>query len=389
MKKTLLFLLCIVCCTLCTNLKAETLEEKVARLEAKLASLEAKTEATDSVITAEVIEPKKKMQPISVKFDARFDWQSSFVYHADAKPDYASNFNGRYIMFMLDGNISPKFSYSLRYRMIHPNHENSWRGVFNATDWANLTYRPTKNWEITAGKMLVFYGSYEFDKNPLDVYMWSGWGGRVGCFQFGVLGKYITNDGRNNILFQINNSPFADPLDLGALYSYSVQWNGNFGVFNSLYSVNFFEYQPGRFVNYISLGNQFNFGPVTFELDYMNRYGARGTHFLKDFSLIGKLNYNCNNRFNVFVKGGLDYNMAQDENTPTEEVIDMLVLPGERNVYYGAGIEFFPIKDSKNVRIHAFWYSGNNNLSVDGPQSWNKHNVGIGFKWRLVAFERK
>lgn len=389
MKKTLLFLLCIVCCTLCTNLKAETLEEKVARLESKLASLEAKTEATDSVITAEVIEPKKKMQPISVKFDARFDWQSSFVYHADAKPDYASNFNGRYIMFMLDGNISPKFSYSLRYRMIHPNHENSWRGVFNATDWANLTYRPTKNWEITAGKMLVFYGSYEFDKNPLDVYMWSGWGGRVGCFQFGVLGKYITNDGRNNILFQINNSPFADPLDLGALYSYSVQWNGNFGVFNSLYSVNFFEYQPGRFVNYISLGNQFNFGPVTFELDYMNRYGARGTHFLKDFSLIGKLNYNCNNRFNVFVKGGLDYNMAQDENTPTEEVIDMLVLPGERNVYYGAGIEFFPIKDSKNVRIHAFWYSGNNNLSVDGPQSWNKHNVGIGFKWRLVAFERK
>lgn len=389
MKKTLLFLLCIVCCTLCTNLKAETLEEKVARLEAKLASLEAKTEATDSVITAEVVEPKKKMQPISVKFDARFDWQSSFVHHADAKPDYASNFNGRYIMFMLDGNISPKFSYSLRYRMIHPNHENSWRGVFNATDWANLTYRPTKNWEITAGKMLVFYGSYEFDKNPLDVYMWSGWGGRVGCFQFGVLGKYITNDGRNNILFQINNSPFADPLDLGALYSYSVQWNGNFGVFNSLYSVNFFEYQPGRFVNYISLGNQFNFGPVTFELDYMNRYGARGTHFLKDFSLIGKLNYNYNNRFNVFVKGGLDYNMAQDENTPTEEVIDMLVLPGERNVYYGAGVEFFPIKDSKNVRIHAFWYSGNNNLSVDGPQSWNKHNVGIGFKWRLVAFERK
>ncbi|MBO5086336.1 MAG: hypothetical protein J6B65_03750 [Paludibacteraceae bacterium] len=389
MKKTLLFLLCIVCCTLCTNLKAETLEEKVARLEAKLASLEAKTEATDSVITAEVVEPKKKMQPISVKFDARFDWQSSFVHHADAKPDYASNFNGRYIMFMLDGNISPKFSYSLRYRMIHPSHDYTWRGVFNATDWANLTYRPTKNWEITAGKMLVFYGSYEFDKNPLDVYMWSGWGGRVGCFQFGVLGKYITNDGRNNILFQINNSPFADPLDLGALYSYSVQWNGNFGVFNSLYSVNFFEYQPGRFVNYISLGNQFNFGPVTFELDYMNRYGARGTHFLKDFSLIGKLNYNYNNRFNVFVKGGLDYNMAQDENTPTEEVIDMLVLPGERNVYYGVGIEFFPIKDSKNVRIHAFWYSGNNNLSVDGPQSWNKHNVGIGFKWRLVAFERK
>jgi hypothetical protein len=386
MKKTLFIFsfVAIAFTSVFAQATTETLEEKVARLEAQISALEAKTEATDSVITAEVIEPKKKMQPISVKFDARFDWQSSFTHNADAKPGYASNFNGRYLMFMLDGNISPKFSYSLRYRMIHPNHENSWRGVFNATDWANLTYRPTKNWEISAGKMLVFYGSYEFDYNPLDVYMWSAWGGRVGCFQFGVMGKYITDDRRNNILFQINNSPFADPLSLGALYSYSAQWNGNFGVFNALYSVNFFEYQPGRFINYISLGNQFNFGPVKFELDYQNRYGARGTHFLKDFSLIGKLNYNCMNRLNVFVKGGIDYNMAQQEGE--SDVIDMLVLPGERNVYYGAGLEFFPIKDSKNVRIHAFWQSGSNNL--DG-QSWNNHNVGIGFKWRLVAFERQ
>jgi hypothetical protein len=386
MKKTLFIFsfVAIAFTSVFAQATTETLEEKVARLEAQISALEAKTEATDSVITAEVIEPKKKMQPISVKFDARFDWQSSFTHNADAKPSYASNFNGRYLMFMLDGNISPKFSYSLRYRMIHPNHVNSWRGVFNATDWANLTYRPTKNWEISAGKMLVFYGSYEFDYNPLDVYMWSAWGGRVGCFQFGVMGKYITDDRRNNILFQINNSPFADPLSLGALYSYSAQWNGNFGVFNALYSVNFFEYQPGRFINYISLGNQFNFGSVKFELDYQNRYGARGTHFLKDFSLIGKLNYNCMNRLNVFVKGGIDYNMAQEEGE--SDVIDMLVLPGERNVYYGAGLEFFPIKDSKNVRIHAFWQSGSNNL--DG-QSWNNHNVGIGFKWRLVAFERQ
>ena len=384
MKKTLLFVLCIVHCALCINLNAETLEEKVARLEAQISALEAKTAATDSVIIAEVVEPKKKLQPISVKFDARFDWQSSFTHNADAKPDYASNFNGRYLMLMLDGNISSKFSYSLRYRMIHPSHENSWRGVFNATDWAQLTYRPTKNWEITAGKMLVFYGSYEFDKNPLDVYMWSGWGGRVGCFQFGVLGKYITDDGRNNILFQINNSPFADPLSLGAMYSYTVQWNGNFGVFNALYSDNLIEYQPGRFINYISLGNQFNFGPATIEIDYMNRYGARGTKFFDDFSLIGRVKYDVCSQLTIFAKGGLDYNMAQE--VGATDVIDMLILPGERNVYYGAGFEFFPIKDSKNVRIHAFWQSGSNNLD---EQSWNNHNVGIGFKWRLVAFERK
>ena len=66
MKKTLLFVLCAICSVLCINLKAETLEEKVARLEAQLATLEAKTAATDSVLTAEVVEPKKNLQPILV-----------------------------------------------------------------------------------------------------------------------------------------------------------------------------------------------------------------------------------------------------------------------------------------------------------------------------------
>ena len=382
MKKTLLFALCILCGALCINLKAETLEEKVARLEAQISALEAKTVATDSVLTAEVVEPKKKLQPITVKFDARFDWQSSI---ANQGKDFGSNFNGRYLMLMVDGNISSKFSYHLRYRMIHPNHENSWRGVFNATDWANVVYRPTKNWEITAGKMLVFYGSYEFDKNPLDVYMWSGWGGNVGCFQFGVMGKYISNDGRNNVLFQINNSPFANSLDLGNLYSYSAQWNGNFGVFNALYSVNFLEYQPSRFINYISLGNQFNFGPVCLELDYMNRYGARGTHFLKDFSFIGRVKYDICDQFTIFAKGGIDYNMAQEAGE--SDAIDLLVTSGTRYEYYGAGVEYFPIKGSKDVRLHAFWYSDCD--ASTGATRFYNHTIGVGCRFRLTAFDRK
>ena len=390
MKKTLLFALCILCGALCINLKAETLEEKVARLEAQISALEAKTAATDSVLTAEVVEPKKKLQPITVNFDARFDWQSSI---ANQGKDFGSNFNGRYLMLMVDGNISSKFSYHLRYRMIHPNHThefengevNSWRGVFNATDWANVVYRPTKNWEITAGKMLVFYGSYEFDKNPLDVYMWSGWGGNVGCFQFGVMGKYISNDGRNNVLFQINNSPFANSLDLGNLYSYSAQWNGNFGVFNALYSVNFLEYQPNRYINYISLGNQFNFGPVCLELDYMNRYGARGTHFLKDFSFIGRVKYDICDQFTIFAKGGIDYNMAQEAGE--SDAIDLLVTPGTRYEYYGAGVEYFPIKGSKDVRLHAFWYSDCD--ATPGATRFDNHTIGVGCRFRLTAFDRK
>ncbi len=346
--------------------------------ETKAAKNKAARNAADST------QPAKKQQPISIKFDVRADWE--YHHYGDENLDDESGFAGKFLNFILDGNINDQFSYHFRYRF---NKLNSAQDFFEATDWAYLNYDINKNWRLSAGKQVIAIGGYEYDKAPIDVYFYSDFCNYLpACYEFGISGQYTTNDGRNTILFQISNSPFTSKsIRFEGLYAYNLMWYGNYGVFNSMYSVNLIEYKPNRYINYIALGNQFNAGPVCIELDYTNRYGG-GKNFFNDFTVVGKVNYSIKNRVNIFAKGGFDYNNAQNPEdfypglwTPNSMPWDLAVLPGTRYGFYGAGIEFFPMKNSHNVRLHAYWCSSTANTKA--------HNFGIGFRWRLNAFERE
>ncbi|MDE6515725.1 MAG: OprO/OprP family phosphate-selective porin [Bacteroidales bacterium] len=334
---------------------------------------------------ADSTQPAKKQQPISIKFDVRADWE--YHHYGEDGPDDESGFAGKFLNFILDGNINDQYSYHFRYRF---NKLNTMQDFFEATDWAYLNYDINKNWRLSAGKQVIAIGGYEYDKAPIDVYFYSDFCNYLpACYEFGISGQYTTNDGRNTILFQISNSPFTSKsIRFEGLYAYNLMWYGNYGVFNSMYSVNLIEYKPNRYINYIALGNQFNAGPVCIELDYTNRYGG-GKNFFNDFTVVGKVNYSIHNRVNIFAKGGFDYNNAQDpavmDLMPGQKLEDLFwdlaVLPGTHYGFYGAGVEFFPMRNSHNVRLHAYWCSSTANTKA--------HNVGIGFRWRLNAFERE
>ena len=61
---------------------------------------------------------------------------------------------------------------------------------------------------------------------------------------------------------------------------------------------------------------------------------------------------------------------------------DAFVPDGTRYGFIGAGCEFYPIKDKKNLRLHAFWHTNNDNNFKD-------QYLTVGLKWLLTAFERK
>lgn len=314
-------------------------------------------------------------QPISVRFQVRADWEYQLSGIDSVKDD--SGFSGKYLNFLLDGNINEHFSYHFRYRL---NKVNGASDFFEATDWAYLDYDINKNWRVSAGKQVVAFGGIEYDKAPIDVYFWSNYWNNVICYEFGVSGQYTTNDGKSTILAQVCNSPFTSKsYRFDGLYAYNLMWYGRYGAFRSIYSVNMVEYAPSRYINYIFLGNHFNFGPVTLEVDYMNRYGGKGG-FFNDISAVGSVIYNIKDRANVFVKGGYDRNMAQAADTPLDQIMDLTVLPGTEYGFYGAGAEFFPIKNSKDLKMHAFWASNNNNFKA--------HQFSLGFTWTLNAFKR-
>lgn len=310
---------------------------------------------------------------LSVSFDLRADWQYNISGIDTIKDSHA--FTGKFLNFMVNGDINRYFSYSLRYRL---NKLTKLQDFFEAADWVYLTCKFNKNWSVTAGKLVVGVGGFEYDKAPIDVFFWSGYAlGIPSCYEFGLQGKYTTSDAKNDIVLQVTNSPFTSATyRFENLYSYNLLWYGNYKYFQSIYSVNFMEYAQNKYINYIALGNKFNINPISIELDYMNRYGGRGG-FFNDFSVIGKIIY-THNYFDVYVKGGYDYNMSQPE-TDTD-VMDLIVLPGTKYAYYGAGINYYPIKNSKDVRLHAFWHSNNDN--------YKSHVVGVGIKCLLRAVDK-
>lgn len=330
-----------------------------------------------------------KKQPISVHFNVRVDWENHLTDLGDSVA-CKSAFSGKYINFMLNGNISDNFSYHFRYRFNRFTKETAFGdffgAFFDAVDWAYLDYDIDPNWRVSAGKQMVYIGGFEYDYAPIDVYFWSGANENITCYEMGVSGQYTTNDGRNTFVAQITNSPFSSRSSrFENMYAYNLAWYGNYGVYRSIWSVNMMNYAKGKFVNYIALGNRFNVGSVlAVELDYVNRYYLGQGSFFGDFSLIGNVIINIKNRANIFVKGGFDYNNTENA--------DVLVGPfavatdnsdiGRESGYIGAGAEFFPLKNSKDIRLHAYWTTNNR------TDNFKSHTVALGFTWLLRAFDR-
>lgn len=316
---------------------------------------------------------------ISIRMDVRFDGEITGYGKDDLtgeRPSAESGFVGRYLKILADGKINDKFSYSFRHRLYLDNGDT--RAFFNATDWANVTYRPNSSFSVTAGKQMICIGTIEYDYAPIDVYFASDFWNHVSPFQIGINVGYSPAKG-HQLYAQVTNSPFSKKA-LENLYAYNVIWYGRLApAVSTIWSVNMIEYEQGHFINYLALGNKIDLGRTVVDLDYMNRYAGKGTAFFEDFSLHGKVSCAVSERVNVFAKGGYDVNRAQDAGTGF--VYDRYVLPGVELGFYGAGVEYFPIKAAKkSLRLHAFWCSSTANPV---PQTFN-----VGVRWQMKVLER-
>lgn len=308
---------------------------------------------------------------LSIRFDLRLDG----VFNTYNFDEVETGFVGKYFKFLVDGKIDDRFSYSLRQRLYKDNGTPS--SFFGATDWAYLTYRINKNWNISAGKQVVLIGGYEYDQAPIDVYFWSDFWNNVNPFQIGASIGYTTNDGNHTLIGQVTNSPFAATA-LNNCFAYNLIWYGNFDKFKTIYSYNAIEYQDSDFIHYLALGNQFNHENFSWELDYMLRASAQQSNLFSDYSIISRMTYDLNDQIRIFLKGGYDQNKAQD---PGMIPYDRYVLPGVQYAYYGGGIELFPIqKMKKTLRVHAYVYSNNNDPQ---PISFN-----VGVRWQMNVLKK-
>ena len=313
-----------------------------------------------------------------VGIEARFDYLNQAV--AGVHSDAGSGFKVRYFNLRLDGQISPKFSYSWRQRF---NRANSISEFAQNTDWLHLTYKPTQNWAISAGKQVLMIGGWEYDRAPMDLYFCSEFWNNVNCYQIGASVAYTTNAGNDTILFQACQSPYDTTNGGVDYYAYNLYWSGSHGCYTALYSLNFMQYAPGKFDKYIALGNQFKFGDATIQIDLMNR-GPKVKDLLFDnFSIMGEVSYLIADRVNLFAKA--TYDKIGDSSISASGLI-----PGTEITRVGGGVEYYPMggQGNRDVRLHAaYGYNFGTNTNPDGTALDKGSYFTVGLTWRIDVMQ--
>lgn len=307
---------------------------------------------------------------VKLQAEVRLDYQHDWLDGHTVKDN--TGFEGKYINFRLDGNITDGLSYSWRQRLNKPHKDASF---FDATDWVYLNY-DFGRWSVAGGKQVVAIGGWEYDRAPIDLYGCSVFWNNVPCYQIGGSVSFRPS-AADRLTFQLCESPFYTPENRD-MYAYNLMWNGRHGIFEAIWSANLLEYAPDRYISYLALGNRFSFGKVALELDLMNRAAARQTFFLRDMSVMGELAYAPTAKWKVFGKMTYDVNRTHSD-------ADLCVSPGTEMKMAGAGVEFFPLADGRHtLRLHAnLFYSWGSNGNTADVMQIRTMLVDFGVKWNM------
>lgn len=297
-------------------------------------------------------------------------------------------FRGDYFNFLLGGEVGDHISYFIRQRIIPIK---GYTELFDNTDYLYIQYKFNDQWSLRAGKEALYVGGYEYDAPPIDVYYYTHFWGAFPCFHLGVSAIYTDKSGKNKVVLQVANSPYVkygNNTWKSGLLSYNLYWAGNFGPFHTLYSVNMMEYQRGKFINYIALGNQLRFPKWSIYLDWTNR-AAGFKNFFKDFSLVSRLDWHVSPSVNLFAKGGYEQNTAGYYYTvgnDTRMDVDMLMPNDRAHCFYGLGVEYRP-RVYPDLRVHAYVANStmSNSKKYDGDTGWRDMTLtaNVGVSWRL------
>ena len=299
----------------------------------------------------------------NVSLDARFGYDHYFT-------DGSGHLGGDGLYLDIDGKISSNLSYRLNHRIASTFYADN--SGFNGTNWLTLTYE-FGDFDITAGKDVLLVGSFEYDADDLDSYydMNSMFYNMIDCWQWGVTGSWYPAEGQSFSL-QFATSPFSAERQM---FSYNAAWWGEWDFYESYWTVNMWQFDQNRYVKALNLANRFYLGDFTLDIEYLTRAADISTLFRNDFTFIAAPSYEVGEFLRIFGKFGL-------ERTATDLPYELAYEDclGTNYLFYGAGIEYFPLKENKDLRLHAAWSS--NNLGD------NYLNVGLKLRMRLTDAAR-
>ena len=315
----------------------------------------------------------------SISLDSRFSYDR-------VVSGKTAGFGGDGLYLNIDGKISKNFSYSLCHNLFSARGEDD--SVFDNTNWLTLSY-DLGNFSFTAGKDALVIGSFEYDAYDIDSYcdMNSLFYNSFSSYQWGVKAMWTNKSETTSIALQVANSPFVYAPKQENMYSYNLGWYESWDWYESIWSINFMEYAPGKYAKMLALGNIFHIGNLSLGLDCVMHGAKLDAEGEDSFTLNFMPSYNFGDKVRLFGKFGWEYcsdelvydfwgeYLTVDEMLATNNeniaTLPAFLIPDKDYLFYGAGVEYYPID---SVRLHAVWASNNYT---------SRHSVNIGVTWKF------
>ena len=212
---------------------------------------------------------------------------------------------------------------------------------------ADLTFG---SWTFTLGKDCITTGGYEYEDWDWEVHpllaspLWNNlapyqWGGKV---------AWTTPGERTTFSLQMTTSPFGEHPFGSGLWTWSAQWRGEYGWYSPIWSASAFGIDKGEYAWIFSFGNRIDFTDEwALTLDWSNTAGMTYDYagMLRGCTFHGRLDYAPSERFDVSLRGNY---ILMDKS------IDPLLYEVSENWWnLGAAVEFYPLRDSQDLRLHA------------------------------------
>ena len=244
-----------------------------------------------------------------------------------------TGFGGERLSMKLNVELSDKFYFSWFQNFNKPI---SSADPFNATDWITLEYRPNDRWSFVAGKLVPAFGGWEYWIPAITVYMPGEYWMYTPFFQFGAGAEYSFVNGRDHLSFQLTRSPWC-PVGRNDVLAAHLLWVGDHDWFHGRCSLNALGTGDGPELHSY-LGGKFMFGKSTLELDLIMREGGYcGYH--DSYSTVANYYYTLSDSLVLMAKETTDG------------------FSGGSLTKFGAGAEYYPIKDSRSLRFYALGYT--------------------------------
>ena len=260
---------------------------------------------------------------------------------------------------LFEGSIGENFSYSMSNHWLSTDTKSLYQNAFRSDnfdfiDWLRLNYS-VGNFTFTVGKDVLAIGGYELDPMDIDQHsqLCSTFWNYCTIYQWGGKVEYVTKDEASSVAFQFGTSPFGEYPFKSKLFAYSFIWYGEYGCFAPIWSANLIEYERGCFVKMASLGNGFYAGDLAIEADFMYKHlNYEGDNH--EFSALCKVGYTFNDKVEIFAKGGYEYRSAMDIFGYEDELGFIPTDCSSSNyIFYGGGVNYYPLRNSKDLRLHA------------------------------------